>query len=209
MKIFIGTDSRGYRSDKKNWFELIKEYDSNFVITQGGYLTGKTLLPTIFSIKEEIQSYYDLIILQLGIHELVTTWPKKIWSKFMPETNNFIRYKDNFFFRDTDKIYKVIKYILSCCNNLLIIGMHSWKYGVMKRWQGYKFHESVLFMNDFFSSINDIDYFHMPMDKFFLTSCCYDRLHYNYYGHQIIFNYVVRYISRLNKNINNFIEVKQ
>ncbi|MFA6088641.1 MAG: hypothetical protein WC755_02140 [Candidatus Woesearchaeota archaeon] len=221
MKIFIGADCRAIRIEKgkKNltWMQLLqkdKRLDIQTVDRQ----------KTIWEVAETIKGFgfFDLVIVQVGHYEHHVSWTPEVWKIIVPNfnSNNLVKSDSKYpkkkknkqrlyWYFDNDLLKNSIEKIRSKTKNLLLVGVHSWLKGANKEmWSTYGHHEMGLHLNDSYSSF-DIDYFNFPMHYSWVKANCYDTFHYNKDGQIFIYNYIRRYIERINFSINSLIKEKQ
>lgn len=234
MKILIASDSRGiatrsfveYNKFKKKeytWIryfqKLMSGHEISFhntigIIKKGIILKGSARrILTLYGVANEIEKsneFYDLIIVQLGAMEWITSWNIGVLNLLVSERNEKLKTECLFatpddglyLYKDKELVEKCFIKIKKHCKNMLVIGMHSWllRPGTKRRdLSHYCYHESVLEMNDIYSKIGD--FLNLPMSYDWSKNNVFDYLHYNDRGHKYISSFVHRYTNRMNETI--------
>jgi hypothetical protein len=212
MKILLATDSRGYcPGNGNNWVDKFSEDNSQHEIIKQNWSDGT--LSTLFGLCNRVETaktQYDLIVVQLGYHEYVSFWTKRVFGckirKADPQYEQNLTWlwrdkngNDIYRYRNDNLILKTLKQIKKYTKAILFIGVHQ-PYVL-----GTEHEDATLIMNFVYSS--GCDFLSLPVHSSWANIVNYDRIHYNQYGAQYICSYLTRYVVRLNKDIATILEV--
>lgn len=198
MKILIAGDQRIFFSkDCDNWADrLIKKYPNHHIDAK----PVSTLLRQLEEL-EKAGKKYDLLVSQIGNHDYIIKMPADVFrNKFSrkdPSYRSKLTKMDNgrFRYRNDERIKRGLVELRRYCANVLLIGMH------VNRINN---EDCILMVNDVFD--NHVDYFNVPVHLGWRDKHCYDESHYNRLGHEYVYKYVDRYLSRIDKTVTSTLD---
>jgi len=173
LRIVIASDSRGYSPIKYNWVKILSRnlrkegytVNSNIGWNRSGKSKGtKIRIVTVYSILQQLQEdnqYYDMGIIQCGIHDRVLEWTTSVWKFILPprefDKSKFVKMGNRSEFSglydDDDIIREYFQKIRKYVNYIIVIGMHSFKKHADKKRR--MCHKNILKMNNLYSECSD------------------------------------------------------
>ena len=222
MKIMILADSRAMWPQERPWPAVLQATLGEQHEVHSFVSGVNDWLLSIYQMEEYVvrnfpATVFDLIIVQTGWHVGGPCfWPANIWEQIV--TTSFRKFDkekltqpfmhkgtEKFLYHDRDADKSVFKTLKSRSKHCIFLGMHSLRpeNDLDKDYMlGLGHHYEALTANNEF--MQHADEFNLPMDDSWKAqSCRPDGIHYIEAGVDFLVNYIMRFLSRAGRTINN------